>query len=137
MARLRTPVMMESLARPRQPTTKKENAADKVDEELELRDPAANDVVEEDAGDDDGIADNNSHAKEITITHPAPSPVITNWASPVVLVKSDNHQNHQDQDKFNNLEEAVDCLEHIGVDTYVHHCEGYHKIRKSLVEVNQ
>ena len=42
---------------------KEENAADKVDEELELRDPAANDVVEEDAGDDDGIADNNSLPK--------------------------------------------------------------------------
>ena len=40
-----------------------ENAADKVDEELKLRDAAANDVVEEDAGDDDGIADNNSLPK--------------------------------------------------------------------------
>ena len=39
---------------------KEEDAADKVDEELKLRDPTANDVVEEDAGDDDGIADDDS-----------------------------------------------------------------------------
>ena len=33
--------------------------------------------------------------------------------------------------EFNNLEEAVERLEHIGVDTDVHHGEGYHKIEKS------
>ena len=46
-----------------------EHAADKVDEELKLRDPAANDVVEEDAGDDDGIADNDSLQEVIGEQH--------------------------------------------------------------------
>ena len=40
-----------------------EHASDKVDEELKLRDAAANDVVEEDAGDNDGIANNKSLPK--------------------------------------------------------------------------
>ena len=40
-----------------------ENTSDKVDDELQLRNAAANDVVEKDAGDDDSITDNDSLQK--------------------------------------------------------------------------
>ena len=45
------------------PNSEEEDASDKVDEELQLRNAAANDVVEKDAGDNDGIADNDSLQK--------------------------------------------------------------------------
>ena len=88
--------------------SEEEDTADKVEEMLKLGDTAADDVVEEDAGDDDGVADNDSlqklmsrscefnvvmelvHlAKEIS-TFPIP-----NWAGLVVPVEPDDHQNNQ------------------------------------------
>ena len=45
------------------PNSDEEDASDKVDEELQLGDAAADEVVEKDAWDDDGIADNDSLQK--------------------------------------------------------------------------
>ena len=71
-----------------------ENAADEVEEELEAGDAAANNVVDQDAGDDDGIADNDSlpknksfqkNRKKVVIPcqenhhHPCPSPSILHY----------------------------------------------------------
>ena len=35
--------------------------------------------------------------------------------------------------EFNNLEEAIERLEHVGVDIDVHHGDGSHKIEKSKI----
>ena len=65
---------------------KEEDTADKVDEELELREAAASDVVEEDAGDDDGIADDDSLQEVIGEQ---------NQHSTVLLGQGSRHPHHQ------------------------------------------
>ena len=35
--------------------------------------------------------------------------------------------------EFNNLEQAIERLEHVGVDIDVHHDDGSHKIEKSKI----
>ena len=39
--------------------------------------------------------------------------------------------------EFNNLEEAIERLEHVGVDIDVHHGYGFHKIEESKSETSE
>ena len=49
------------------------------------------------------------------------------------MVKLDLLKHSYPTYEFNNLEEAIECLEHVGVDIDVHHDDSSHKIEKSKI----